>query len=184
MKPRLIILLVLALGLAIWFATKSNDNKPGASAPPAPEELTTDATAEARKVELAEIPLPGNEPSEPAQFSVKMEVDQSSGKNRLVFYITEKHGYFVETMNLRLWYTPTGKDIDTKESPLVLTHYINDYMQAKQTFKGHLEVVPAELAQVGGKIGASENWRGEITKYHRAREADPNPLPVRPGRTP
>lgn len=184
MKPRLIILLILALGLGVWFATKSPDSQSGGSTAPSAEDTTTDPTAEARKVELTEIDLPGAEPADPAQFSVKVEVDVSSGKNRLVFYINEKHGYFVETMTLRLWYTPTGKDIDPKDSPLQFTHYINDYMQAKQTYKGHLEVVPAELSQVGGKIGSSENWRAEVTKHHRAREADPSKLPVRPGEHP
>jgi hypothetical protein len=101
-----------------------------------------------------------------------------SGKNRLRFYVAEKHGYFVETLQVKFWWQKAGENIEASQSPLVFSHHVNNCIKAKETFVDYIEVVPAELSKVGGDIGTSENWRAEVTRHHRARAENPNPFPV------
>ncbi len=127
---------------------------------------------------LTERELPGEEPAIPAEFNIQVEVDPSGEKNRLYYYIDELHGFYVETFRLELWYLPTP-DTTQDESPLMVPALINDYIKANETYKGCLEVVPAELNDLAGDtgIGTDENWRGRVIYYDRARETNPDPLP-------
>lgn len=173
MKPRLIILLSLVVILGIYFVTRS----PSTSTP------VDDSSGSGHKVikDLTQQDIPGEEPTVPPEFDVRVEVDQSKGKNRLRYSISEKHGYFVETMRVIFWYVKPGENTTEENTALTVPHYINDFIEAKKTFEGFIEVVPAELSNVGGKIGTTENWRGRVIWHNRARMQNPSPLPERPG---
>jgi hypothetical protein len=183
MKPRLLILIVLAGGLAVYFASASN--KP-AGAPQNGLDPTSgddrNLTERQRResiTDLAALPLAGDEPAEPADLSVTVAVDTSSGKNRLYVTLSEAHGYYVESFRVRLWYKDTP-DTGYADSSLRLQAVIDKYIRANETLRDCLEVVPAELASIGGDIGSTEDWRAEIAWHGRARAQDPDPLPYRP----
>jgi len=180
MNARLLILIVLAGGLAVYFAAVK------CRAPAVVEPTSADddgTTKEERdrinneKIELCKRPLPGKEPVEPPDLAVTVEVDRASGKNRLYFNITESHGYYVETFRIQVWYKRegvTGPD----NSPLTFTVYKDDFLKANETFRTCAEVVPAELSRVGGDIGTTQNWDAKIIWHCRARETNPDPLPL------
>ncbi len=177
---RLLILIVLAGVLAVYFAVGTN------RAPAVVETATDDdewMTREERerieieKIELWRRPLPGEEPSEPPELAVTVEVDRASGKNRLCFNITEKHGYYVETFRIQVWYT--REDVTGPEnSPLRFTVYKNEFLKANDTLRTCAEVVPAELVLVGGDIGTTQNWDATMIYHGRARLKNPDPLPI------
>ena len=176
MKPRLVILIVLAGGLAVYFATR-------ASAPPTEEpEFKDDMSAEDRarireqQKMLWERDLPGEEPPEPPDLSIQVEVDASGAKNRLFYYVTEANGYYVESFDIDFWYKPTP-DIEFDDSPLAFSQPVNDYLPANAALEGCLEIVPAEIGRIDNHMGTSENWEAEITAYGRARMQNPDPLP-------
>lgn len=180
MKPRLIILLLAAVVLAVVFATRPAKTPVSVTDPP--DNVRPDNPADN---DISKRPLPGEAPAVPPEFSVKVEVDRAggkSGKNRLRFYVTEKHGYFVETLRILFWYQKAGTEIQPEASPLQFTHHVNDFIAAKETFASFIEVVPAELARVGGDIGVSDNWRAKVVHYHRARTANPVPPWEHPGK--
>ena len=173
MKPRMLILLVVAAGLGIYFATKAAG--PGPSDPDTPVALT--AEQEILKIQLNDRELAGEEPAEEAEFSIRLEVDPSGEQNRIFYYLTESHGFYVETFNIDVYHVaePGG---EPDEDPLV-SLYVNDYVKANETFRGCFHLVPAELKKekVGGEIGTTENWYAEVVKYGRARAQNPDPLP-------
>lgn len=178
MKPRFLILLAAAIGLAVYFATAKNK-----ATPKDEDELTfigeTGASAESiaeGKIPLSSRKLPGKKPKEEPVFDVRVEVDPSGKKNRLYFSISEKHGYYVETFTIRAWYVRPGVT-GPENSPLPLESYKDIYLRANETLRTCLEVVPAELGHVNGNIGTSANWEAEIALYGRAREKNPDPLP-------
>lgn len=122
--------------------------------------------------DLGQRPLEGEEPAEAPELSVRIEVDTGGGKNRLCAYITEAHGYYVESFHILFWWI--GEDGTPGKS---FPEYFNVYLKANDTLKQCFEVVPAELAKVGGHIGESKNWAARVTQHGRARLKNPNPLP-------
>ncbi len=174
MKPRLIILIVAAAGLAVAFAVRS------ASPPSAGDEISGDnpASAEIRDPQklVWEFELAGDAPEEEAEFDVNVRVDTSTGKNRLVLDITEVHGYYVEYIVADIWYVG-GDELDDADYQFTFTHRMNRYLRANETLVECLELVPRELSFVGGSIGSTEDWAAEITNYNRARAANPESFP-------
>ncbi len=176
MKPRIVILIVTVAGLAIYLATR-------ATAPPV-EDIEFEDTItgeELRKIRLiqtllAKRPLPGSEPAEASDLAIQVEVDESIEKNRLYFYITEAHGYYVETFEIYFYFNP-DPDNPREDDARACSAYIDDYVKANETLKGCIEVVPAEIQTIGGDMGTSENWEAEIVSHGRARMQNPDPLP-------
>lgn len=176
MKPRLIILVVAAAALTLYMATRT-------AAPPPNEAdddtaLKGDELANIRLLQtLLELrPLEGQEPPEMADLSIQVEVDPTGEKNRLYYYITEAHGYYVETFKITFYFKP-DPDTPIEDSPLRVSTYLDDYLKAKDTLRSCTEIVPGELGRVGGVMGTSEQWGAEITEYGRARMHNPDPLP-------
>ncbi len=180
MSARLLILIVLAGGLAVYFAVGKN-TAPAVIEPAAEDEdgMTREELEQKRKeqTELCTRPLSGKEPAESPNLAVTVEVDRSSGKNRLFFNITESHGYYVETFRIQVWYVRPGVT-GPENSPLRFTIYKDDFLKANETYRTCAEVVPAELSLVGGDIGSTENWDARIVWHCRAREKNPDPLPI------
>lgn len=176
MKARFLILCLLFGALAVYWATR-------ASAPPAVSQTNAGQSADRDAVKrddaalsLAMRPLKGHEPLVPPEFDIYVEVDPTGEKNRLFFYITEAHGYYVESLNVLFYYKPTP-DTTPDDSPLAVSVYLDDYITAGETYKGCTDVTDHELSRIGGVMGRSENWGATVVDYGRARETNPDPLP-------
>lgn len=190
MGVRLIILVVVAAGLAVFFAVRKPANpaevEEGSVTTLDDPSLTPAEREELRisretQTPLGQRPLPGEEPAIPPQLEIRVEANPESGKNRLIFYISEAHGYYVEEFDIRFWWKPDGQDIAMEDSPLIVVHrIINKYLKANETFQDCVEVVDAELKRVGGSIGKTENWAAAIVQHGRARAKNPDPLPLLP----
>ena len=178
MKPRLLILIVVAAGLAVYFA--SLKSRPVSTKVDAPDESILSAE-DRERIDLTQktldaFPLPGKEPAEPADLSVQVEVDRSKGKNRLYFTISERHGYYVEQFRIGFWWKKGGVK-EPKNSPLDAEQFFDRYLKANETLRLCMEVVPAELSKVGGDIGTNDDWGTEAAWHGRVRDKNPNPLP-------
>ena len=180
MKARLVILVVLAAALAVYFAGVKGKEPVVDTAFESGLTKEEESQTQADKRLLSERPLPGREPAvrpkAPEDFAVTIEVDPSGKKNRLYFTISERHGYYIETMRIIAWRTKGGTT-DPEDSPLVVPVYVNDYIKANETLRWCAEVVPAELARVGGDLGTTADWAARVEYFHRAREKHPDPLP-------
>ncbi len=184
MKPRFAILLVAAaiVGVALYV------KKTAPPVPTAPEaEDAADALSpeeqqrlDVQKTPLDRRPLPGREPPDPPVLSTTVEVDTSSGKNRVCAFVTEAHGYYVETFRIRIFHK--GQNGGDGTPALEFEHYADSYLKANDTLRECVEVVPAELGDIGGEIGTSEDWGAEVTYHGRARLENPDPLPVQAAR--
>ncbi|MCH7808054.1 MAG: hypothetical protein IIB60_02410 [Planctomycetes bacterium] len=179
MNPRFVILVLVALALAALAAVKfSNPAQPATTTEPG--ETMTDADRrdleELQKM-LGVRDLPGEEPPEPSDLSIQVEVNQTSGKNRLDFWISEAHGFYVESFNIEFWYKEEP-DVEPEDASLRFVHIFDRYVPANETVKGCIEVVWAELSHVGGDIGATENWGAQIISHGRSRMKNPDPLPL------
>lgn len=181
MKIRLILLVVVAGGLAIAFAVRS-------SAPPqsgAPE--TEDAVlAGERGVSLEQYrllqtsldrrELSGREPEVGPEFIVEVSVDPTGRKNRAFVDISETHGFYVETFRIGVFFK-SKPETTLDDSPLTVEHFADQFIPANGTLRTCIDFNPNELNKVGGVMGLDENWHAEVLTYGRAREANPNPLP-------
>jgi len=170
MKPRLLLLVAIAAGLAIYFASAKSRNPTSTIEEPIGDSDDEEdrSITDALKITLDKLPLPGREPAEPADVAVQLEVDRSRGKNRIYFTLSERHGYYVEQFRIGFGWKKGGLD---KEQ------YFDRYIKANETLRLCLEVVPAELAKIGGDMGTSEDWDAEVSWHGRARERNPDPLP-------
>lgn len=182
MSARLLILIAIAGGLAVYFATKG---------PAAPKNVATtqkidegenrspeeEAKLRERQKTLKDRFMAGENAAEPPKLSIRFEVDNSKGKNRFVFYISEEHGYYVETFDIDFWYKKTP-DMTFEDSPLPLNHKIlNRYLAANETLKDCIELTDAEMLHINNDMGTSENWGAVIRHYGRYRTKNPDPLP-------
>lgn len=176
MSPRLIILIVLAGGMAVYLATRTTAPAEEPLARIGAEGHSLNQTDDAA-IPLEDRPLEGEEPSEMAEFDVRVEVDPAGMKTRLFFYITEKHGYYVEVPELVFWYV-AKPGLGLEDTDLRIPHLLNDFIRANETYNGCVDVVPAELVDVGGDIGTDQNWAAQVESWGRARLENPDPLPI------
>lgn len=168
MTARLVFLVVIAGALAVFFATRTTGDLQGEVLSTGPRPVTA---------MIRDQSIGGEEPTEPAEFEIEIQVDRASGKNRLLLLITEVHGYYADSLEAVVWNTTVEDDAQLSyDNPV--THFINKFVPANETLVDCIEIVPAELAHVGGDIGESADWEGEVLKYGRARVANPHPLPV------
>ncbi len=166
MKARMVILVLILVGVGgVW--TFRDPGDPKSDYDLGDEPTFVGKTLGLTKV-LAELALPGADPPVTPEFDVTIEVDTSEGRNKLIYSVTERHGYFVETLTVGIYFTPTGG-----EEVLVYQRHVEDYILANDTLRLVDFVVPAELDQFGGSMGESSNWRGEVVNFNRARVEDP-----------
>lgn len=186
MNARLLILLAAAAGMAVYLVFgQANTSKPptdsGVSLPGEPG--VYDQTKEEieilrqRQTPLEQRKLPGEEPLESPQFAVTVDVNIASGKNQLCFNISETHGYYAETFNLEFWYAGDDGNIPREESKMGREEHLDKFLEANKTLRMCMELVPAEMDRIDGKMGQSQNWAARIVRHNRARVKNPDPLP-------
>jgi hypothetical protein len=173
MNPRLLILIVVAAGMAIYFAAVRGGAKPNDN-----ELKSLESASTPFQGTLDTLKLAGSEPAEKPDVAVQVEVDRSKGKNRLFFTISEAHGFYVEQFRVRFWYVKAGVT-GPEDSPVNVTQFFDRYLPAKGTLRVCMELVSAELVKVNGDMGDTSNWKAEIFWHGRARAKNPDPMPPR-----
>lgn len=177
MKPRLLILIVCAAGLAVFLATR-------AAAPPGEVELPVflpgdepEGIEQIREMStlICDRDLPGSEPQVPPEFDIRLEVDPTGKKNRLYFYITEVHGYYVEAFDIDFYFRE-NTDIPWEEATFIASTHLEDILRANETLKGCMDFTNNELP-VAGQMGQTENWMAEVN-HCRARLQNPEKFPL------
>ena len=170
MNARILLLLVLAAGLAAFLAMRS-------SAPPKQVvEPPINGNDNGGSLLLWTLEGSGETPDTPPEFDIQLEVDTSGGKNGLVFFITETHGFYVNTLKLRLWWHDVGEVIDEQDSPHSVELFVNNYIKAGETLKYCIQLTDPEIANAGGDIGTSDNWSVEVEDYSHVRAKNRDPL--------
>lgn len=180
MTVRLLILLMLAGGLAAYLVTR-------ATAPPAPtcheqaflpgdDDLTLEQIRSKAQGNLSDYDFDCDAPPEPPAFEFDVRVRPGDPKHRLYFDVRETHGCFVAYLNIAFFYKPEP-DSSIDASPLIVPHTVPTFLVERRTLTSCIEVVDRELKMIGGQIGTSENWGAEMTSIGRACRQAPDPLP-------
>ena len=185
MQVRLILLLVVLVGLGVGVAIKFTGTKTVGANEASTEDPGTTLDSNGEPLELVREKqkplglrvLPGEEPAEPPQLSIRAYPDKSSGKNRVMFEISEAHGYYVESFNVLLWYK-SSPDTTAEDTPLPVPVVVEKFLKANETLVDCTSIVPSEASKVKGDLGTEENWGAMITRHGRARATNPNPLPA------
>lgn len=177
MNPRFMILVGTAGVLAVIMAVKVSQPAPAALDDDNWSMSTPDSPPIEDRGPICDRELAGEEPAEEPEFAVQVALSGVSDKNRLDFWITEAHGYYVESFRLLIWYKE-DPDMELEDASLHVEHFVENYLLANDTLKDCLEIVPAELRHVGGGMGTTENWAAEVIWYCRTRLENPDPLPV------
>ena len=108
---------------------------------------------------------------------MQIEIDTSTNKSKMVLYITEIHGYYVETLDVRFWWRGDDPELEREDSTFSFVHHINNYIKANETYKECFIVTVPEVTRVHRDIGTPENWGLRVDKYHRARARNPENFP-------
>lgn len=192
MKPRLIILVVLAIGIAgFWAWKQSQKGKAGptvesiddGSESSGMSQAEIDAIREKQKL-LFERELDCDRAPGDPDVSVRVEVDTSGGKNRMWLYYTEAHGWYAQYFVTDIWYTGGDDTVEKFDSPFSFEVRKNEFVRSKDTLRTCIEVNPGELTLAGGAIGKTGDWKAEVTYTDpRACVTDPDPLPALPEST-
>lgn len=169
MRTLLGIASVLAVALAIYWATAEETTIQYADGVPRdipPNQLMVWQ----QKIECQ----PADEPPE---MSIEIWVDPTDGKNRIYFDLTEAHGYYVDTCNLTFWYAGAEDGAGWRDSPLVVGHVLNNFVEAHSRLRSCIDIPWAELQKVGGHMGRTEHWRASVEACYRACVGNPERLP-------
>jgi hypothetical protein len=180
MKTRLVILLVVAIGmaLALVFRPKTPEGQEQQfQQEMTPEEL---ALTELMKTPLSQRDLPGEEPPEPAEVRVSVQVDPQETKNRLYLLFSEAHGYYVESLKVDIYRVVTDEETGEEELQYFMSNPFDCYIQAREVLRQCILLVPSEMERIGNDLGTSEDWVAEVVSYGRARVENPDPLPPLP----
>ncbi len=173
MGARLIVLIVLGAGLAVYYGTRT---------PVAPDAHVKIQEFDSDKPEPGQMlwhyDLPGEQPAEPPDLELDISVDPADGKNRIYFTLSEANDYYVESFILEFWYL-TDPDTEFEESPLRVVHYVDKYIKAGEVLEDCTDVVNEELKRVGGEMGTIDNWAGRISGRGRMRYRTANPPELR-----
>lgn len=169
MGARLIILILFGALLAVYYAVRT----PAAPNAHVQEEHFKSLIDEPGLL-LWHYDLPGTEPIEPPDLELTFRVDPNDGKNRIYFNLSEAHDYYVETFVLEFWYL-SDPDMAFEDSPVQIEHYVDKYIKAGDVLEDYLDVADAELANVDGQLGTTENWAGRLTGRGPTRARTTNP---------
>lgn len=180
MKSRLVILLVVAVGMGVFLLVRSKT--PPGQEPELKQNLTAEQLEHYKllKMRLSERPLPGEEPPEPADVRVTVEVDSMETKHRLYLYLSETHGYYVETLNVDIYRVTRDEQTGEQEQQWIVSNPFEIYLEADQILRTCIELVPSEMERIDNDLGTSEDWVAEVASYGRARVENPDPLPPLP----
>ena len=173
MGARLIVLIVLGAGLAVYYGTRT---------PVAPDAHVKIQEFDSDKPEPGQMlwhyDLPGEQPAEPPDLELSLSIDPADGKNRIYFTISEAHDYYVESFVLEFWYL-TDPDTEFHESPIQIEQPVDLYVKAGEVLEYCTDVVFAELDLIGGEMGTIDNWAGRITGRGSTRYRSANPPELR-----
>lgn len=173
MGARLIILILLGAGLAVYYALT-----PPAAPNAHVQEEQYENLLDEPGLNLWNYDLPGTEPAEPPDLELTFSVDPTDGKNRIYFNLSEAHDYYVETFVIEFWYL-SDPDMEFEDSPVQIELYVDKYIKAGEVLEDCLDVVDAELVDVEGQLGTTENWAGRLTGRGHTRARTTNPPELR-----
>lgn len=179
MGARLLILVIVAGGLAVYFAVQPAKQAAGGDSEG--EDILVlhgegQADVDVVKATVAEQPIGGTEPSVEPEFIIQLEVDRTGGRSRLVVNLSEKHGFYADTFDIEVW--RKGPNVTgPMDSPHSFIIHINNFLRANSTFRTCADVMPSELDRFGGDIGTPADWDFQLLRFGRVREKDPDPLP-------
>ena len=178
MTARLLILLALAAGLGVYFLLSDRSVEvPDVPQEGIPFEEDLDVVRERQKMVWQQDIECVQEAPGPAEIAIQVWEDPADGKSRLYFALTEANGYYVDTINLTFWYKE-NENMVAEESSLVVRVPLNNFIKANEPLNDCIDVVWAELENVGGDMGTTENWGGRVDGYHRACLGDPKRMPT------
>ena len=178
MTARLLILLAIAVGLGIYFlVTDRTVEVPDVPQEGIPFEEDLDEIRERQKMVWQQDIECVQEAPTPAEISVQVWVDPADGKNRIYYALTEANGYYVDTITLTFWYKENA-ETTPENSPLLIDVPLNNFIPANEPLNECIDVVWAELQNIGGDMGTTENWAGRVEEYHRACLGNPKKMPV------
>lgn len=170
MGARLIILIVLGAGLAVFYAARPpSQSGDGIVVPPAETPETIKGKMLWHK-DPPDCPAAGVEPDLNLSFSI----DPADGKNRIYFELSESHGFYVQSFILQFWFMPTP-DTECEDSPLCFELPLDRYIKAGETYVGCTDINDAELRKIGGDMGTTDNWGGHIIDFSMTRACTENP---------
>ncbi len=175
---RFVLMIAAASGLALHLATRTPKAEDYGPTRVAGIGERPDGPLDPTRIQMIwQQDISGEEPEDEPEFSVRVTLDPTDGKNRVYYEITEANGFYVDSFKVDFWYKK-NPDMLFEDSPLAKSVIINDYLKADETLEGCLEWVPAELREIYGDMGTSENWAAEVSFYHRARLENPETLPT------
>jgi len=166
MRARIVILIALGAGLALFLAFRPPPTK---DAGPAPVDRTDENALMLYNYPL-DCPTTDIEP----EYELEISRDPSDGKNRLTFTLGEAHDFYVQSFKLEFWYKP-DPDTTCETSPYCVEVPLDNYIKAGEFYEGCLDLNDAEVGLFGGNMGTADNWDGHVLDFAMTKWCTKNP---------
>jgi hypothetical protein len=169
MNAKLIVLIVVAAGLAVFlFTRKTGDNT-----------TITEATSQPKSnTAYWNEPLPSGykllEDGKTPKFDVECVRIFDKPQDILEFHVTEEHGWAADGIRLEFWYRfkdeDSGEWIDDKMN--AVAHVARKRLDFNETLVEFTTLLPIEYRHLKINLGDtnSENWHAEVVDWARVME--------------
>lgn len=154
-KPLLIILLLVAGGLAVYMLAFQSKEPP-----------TTSGVTEGLKPNpFDRVPADGVETDEEPEFEVTVTPKISGVQKRIVFEIIETHGWWATMVKVVALHGSTNADTGEFEPDGERVRLLcPEVLEFDKPLVCETTLTTVDLRKIGGELGGPENWQGQV--YH------------------
>lgn len=155
-KPLLIVLLLIAGGLAVYMFAFQSDEPP-----------TTSGVTEGLKPNpFDRQPANGVETDEEPEFEVTVTPKISGVQKRIVFEITETHGWWATMVKVEALHGATNADTGEFEPDGTrgIKLLCMEPLEFDKPLVCETTLTTVNLREIDGKLGEADNWQGRV--YH------------------
>jgi hypothetical protein len=156
-KPLLIVLLVIAVGLVIYLATRG--------------EVDTTPRPEESSVNKAEpyASCQGTKTDQAPEFDVQVAAIKSSGQNKIEFTVTELTGFCVQNVYVEVWHGVRNADTGEFDPPAAgaykLSHLLKGVVPAGEPLVDSIVLNEKEMGELDWEEVESDGLVGRVTQW-------------------
>jgi len=176
MNAKLIVLIFVAAGLAVFFVTRKANDADNTNAGGA---ATEESSAPNANLPYWEQPLPSGykllEEGKSPKFDVRCVRVFDKPQDILEFHVTEEHGWAADGVRIEFWYR--FKDADSGEwiedTMNAVAHVARKRLDFNDTLVDFTTLLPIEYRHLKLDPGEtdSENWQAKVVDYARVMES-------------
>ena len=156
-KPLLIVLLVIAVGLVVYLATRGEVDT---TARPVTSDVNKDEPYAA---------CPGTQTDQEPEFDVQVAAVRSGGQNKIEFTVTELTGFCVQNVYVEVWRgarnAETGEFDPPAEDAYKLSHLLKGVVPAGEPLVDSIVLNQKEMGELNWQEVESDDLAARVSQW-------------------